>query len=180
MGRYLNRSITVLVACGPLLLAPAAQAHILLERPQAEAGSYYKAVFQVGHGCSGSPTRRIVVEVPEEVGFAKPMPKPGWTIEIDTVRLAEPYMTQDGPVTDRVTQVRWVGGTLAANHYDEFVVFSRMPGTAGPLYWKASQICEQGRLDWVEIPAGGKRPSDYKEPAPAVEVLPRGRGVPRH
>lgn len=180
MGRYLNRSITLLVACGPLLPAPAAQAHILLERPQAVAGGYYKAVFQVGHGCSGSPTRGIVVEVPEGVGFAKPMPKPGWTIETDTARLAKPFMTQDGPVTDRVTRVRWVGGTLAANHYDEFVVFTRMPDTAGTVYWKASQICEQGRIDWVEIPARGKRPSDYEEPAPAVEVLPRGRGVPRH
>ena len=53
-------------------LAGAAQAHITLEQPSAEAGSTYKAVFRVGHGCDGSPTRAITVHLPPGVLHGHP------------------------------------------------------------------------------------------------------------
>ncbi len=41
----------------PLALsATAAFSHVVLETRSAPAGSAYKAVFQVGHGCQGSAT----------------------------------------------------------------------------------------------------------------------------
>ena len=48
---------------GLLALAAAGrcQAHVTLEVPQAAAGSYYQAVFRVGHGCEGSPA--VLLEV---------------------------------------------------------------------------------------------------------------------
>ena len=41
----------------------------------------YKAVFVVPHGCAGSATIKIRVQIPEGVIAAKPMPKPGWNVE---------------------------------------------------------------------------------------------------
>lgn len=41
---------------------------------------------------------------------------------------------------------------LPADYYDGFVVMSKLPETVGKLYWKVSQVCEQGRLDWVDVP----------------------------
>jgi uncharacterized protein YcnI len=34
------------------------------------------------------------------------------------------------------------------------------------------QECEKGVHRWIEIPAAGKTASDYKEPAPALKLVP--------
>ena len=66
------------IALATLAASPAA-AHVTLEKRQAPVGSYYKAVFAVPHGCAGSPTVKLRVQIPEGVIGIKPMPKPGWT-----------------------------------------------------------------------------------------------------
>ena len=40
-------------------------AHVVLEKREAAVGSYYKAVFQVAHGCEGSPTVGLEVTIPD-------------------------------------------------------------------------------------------------------------------
>src|SRR6202035_238763 len=64
-----------------VLAASSASAHITLETRQATIGSSYKAVFAVPHGCAGSATVKIRVQIPEGVIAVKPMPKPGWNVE---------------------------------------------------------------------------------------------------
>ena len=46
-------------------LAPitGAPAHVVLEQGQAEAGTPYKAVLRVGHGCGDSPVTELVVQI---------------------------------------------------------------------------------------------------------------------
>ena len=84
----------------------------MLEEPSAATGSSYKAVFKVGHGCDGSGTTEIRVELPDGVVGAKPMPKSGWTPETRTESLKEPVMLQGRKVDTRVSQVAWSGGLL--------------------------------------------------------------------
>lgn len=147
-------------------------AHVTLEQPTALAGSYYKAVFRVGHGCQGSPTTGLTITLPTGVVAAKPMPKPGWSLHARIGKLAQPYDNHGRTVTEDVVAVSWRGGPLADAHYDEFVIRVRLPQTPGPLYFKVAQFCERGRLDWVEIPAEGRALKDYKTPAALLEVLP--------
>ncbi len=143
-------------------LAGAAQAHITLEQPSAEAGSTYKAVFRVGHGCDGSPTRAITVHLPPGVAHAQPMPKPGWTVQ-----------TQDATAnTGATTQVTWQGGPLADAHYDEFVVRVKLPAQPGPLWFRVHQQCERGEGDWAERPATGTDTHALKRPAALLDVRP--------
>jgi uncharacterized protein YcnI len=164
-----------------MLATTCASAHIGLENQKAEAGSYYKAVFKITHGCDGEPIRQIIVNIPEGVQGAKPMVKPGWTIEIERGRLPKPYTALHGrPVTEEVKQLRWTGGPLPNEHYDEFVVTAKLPDAPGKLYWKVSQVCEKGRIDWDEIPAPGKKASDYKAPAAQMELTPRGHAGHQH
>ncbi len=73
-----------------LMAATAAMAHVTLETTEAPRGAY-KAVFKVPHGCSGSPTTAIKVEVPEGVIGVKPMPKPGWTLSMEKGAYARTY-----------------------------------------------------------------------------------------
>ena len=81
---------TAAIAASFALTCAAAIAHTTLERTQAPANSYYKAVLQVTHGCKGSPTVAVRVRIPEGVTSAKPQPKPGWTVAVKRVKLARP------------------------------------------------------------------------------------------
>ena len=64
-----------------LLFAPAAFAHATLETQEAPVNSTYKGVMRVPHGCQGSPTLKVRVQIPEGVIAIKPMPKAGWQLE---------------------------------------------------------------------------------------------------
>lgn len=163
-----------------LLLGTAAHAHVTLEYQVAPAGASYKASFRVGHGCEGSPTRQVSVLIPQGVRGARPMPKAGWAVEIQRQALAQPFTSHGRTVTEDVVRITWTARTpadmLAAAHYDEFVLVAQMPDRPGTLYWPVSQVCEQGRLDWVEIPAAGQKASALKAPAAVLEILPGASG----
>jgi len=156
-----------------LLAAAAAQAHVTLEYQVAPASASYKASFKVGHGCGASATRVLAVDIPAGVRAVRPMPKPGWQLAVDRAANG----------TD-VARVTWTARTrddaLPGAHYDEFVLVARMPAEAGTLYWPVRQVCEEGRNDWVEIPAAGQKLSDLKSPAALLEVLPGGASGHAH
>ncbi|WP_427914324.1 YcnI family protein [Ramlibacter sp. MMS24-I3-19] len=158
------------------LVAAGASAHIGLETPSAQAGAMYRATFQVGHGCSASATRQIAVTVPSGVLDARPMPKAGWSLEIQREKLAEPVERQGRTISERVARITWTARTpadaLPSDQYDEFVLMAALPAQAGALAWPVSQACDSGRADWIEVPKPGQSPHGVKNPAPLLEVLP--------
>lgn len=149
-----------------------AQAHIVLAEPAAPAGSAYRATFKVGHGCDGSPVTAISVRLPAGVHAAKPMPKAGWTIERRIDKLAVPYTLHGRTLTEDVSEVTWRGGPLPEGFYDEFVVQLQLPEQPGPLWFPVTQVCEQGRIDWTEVPADGTATRGLKAPAALLQVVP--------
>jgi len=168
-------------ACAAIVLAavvasPAA-AHVTLERRQAPVGSYYKAVFAVPHGCAGSPTVKLRVQVPEGVIGIKPMPKAGWTVETVKGKYATEYDFHGSKLSEGVKEVVWSGGKLADENYDEFVFSSYLTPGLKPdtmLYFPVVQECEQGVSRWIDIPAAGHSGSghghDSKTPAPGLKL----------
>ena len=153
------RCVVGAVGAVTLVLAGSAQAHITLEQRSAVAASTYKAVFRVGHGCAGSATRAIIVQVPAGVSHAQPMPKAGWTLELT-------------PPSGDPTQIVWRGGPLPDAHYDEFVLRAKLPAEPGALWWRVQQQCENGQVDWVDVPAQGTDTRGLKSPAALLQVLP--------
>lgn len=168
--------ICICLASALLLLASGVGAHIVLEQKSATAGSYYKATFMVGHGCDGSSTTGIDIEMPEPMAVVKPMPKPGWQLTTQTAPLAAPMSLHGRPITETVSRVSWKGGPLPDSHYDEFVMLLQLPRRAGALYFKVAQSCESGHSDWVEIPVKGQT-GRMQLPAPVLELQP---AVPAH
>ncbi|MRX51196.1 DUF1775 domain-containing protein [Paracoccus sp. S-4012] len=149
-------------------VAPAA-AHITLEDSEAAPGERYKAVLRVGHGCSGSPTTTIRVQIPDGITAAQPMPKHGWEIEIVHAPLDPPLVDGDREITERISEIHWLGGKLPEEYYDEFVFRTRLPDTPGAtLYFPVVQECEEKVHRWIEIPAEGQNADELSEPAPAV------------
>ncbi len=169
--------------CARLLLALVAyasfttvQAHIVLTEPKAIAGSYYKATLRVGHGCNGSSTTGLVVQIPAGFQGAKPQPKVGWTVATRKAKLAQSYNSHGKTVTDDVVELRWTAASkdsvLPDEQFDEFAFMGRLPDQAGPLWVKVLQTCEQGKNDWSETPASGKSSRGLKSPAPLLDVQP--------
>jgi periplasmic copper chaperone A len=92
----------------------------------------YKAVLRVPHGCAGSPTVAIRVQLPHGITTARPMPNPGWEVEIVREPLAEPISDgHGGQMTERVAEIHWTGGSPPDAFYDEFVFRTRLPDTPG-------------------------------------------------
>jgi periplasmic copper chaperone A len=152
-----------------------ASAHITLENRQATIGSSYKAVFAVPHGCAGSATVKIRVQIPEGVIAAKPMPKAGWNVELIKGKYAADYDYHGAKLSDGVKEVVWSGGKLPDDNYDEFVINTFLTSALKPntnLYFPVVQECEQGISRWIDIPADGDAGAhDSKSPAPAVKLI---------
>jgi periplasmic copper chaperone A len=157
-------------------VAPAL-AHVELETDQAPAGSSYKAVLMVPHGCAGSATTGIRVQLPDGVIGAKPMPKPGWRIAVKSVRLLQPIEIEGVKLTDSAKEIDWTGGNLPDTFYDEFVFVATLPDKPGEiLYFPVVQECAQGQTRWIEIPAQGENAEELKAPAPSLRLGPKKAG----
>jgi periplasmic copper chaperone A len=174
------KHIHITLLCITLVAASAgpASAHVTLEEVKAQAGKPYKATLRVSHGCEGTATHTLRVRVPAGFRGAKPMPKPGWTLQTQRAPLAQPYESHGRRITDDVVEITWTAATreawLADAHYDEFVLRGQLPAQPGPLWFKVQQLCEKGQWDWFDTPADPKSTSraGLKAPAALLEVLP--------
>lgn len=172
----MKNGIQKTTVAGLLCWASVAMAHVTLEQTEAFAGTYYKAVLRVGHGCEGSATRAITVRLPAGVLGAKPMPKPGWTLDIRGQKAALPTDSLGQQATHPAAEISWRANSpadyLDDAHYGEFVLRARLPGTPGLLWFKVLQTCAEGQIDWAQVPASGRSTKDLKTPAALLEVKP--------
>ncbi len=178
MSPFSIRAATM-AACAVLALVPAlARAHVIADPNEGNAGEYLRTSFRITHGCKGSPTVAVTVRLPPGVVQAKPMPKPGWTIEIKTRPLDPPVDSGHGSrIRQGVAEVTWRGGRLDNAHFDEFILSVRLPNAPETtLYFPTIQQCEEGANNWTGIPAAGQKWSDLPEPAPFIILRKRGGG----
>lgn len=154
------------------LAAPlAASAHVHVDPADAAAGSSTVLTFTIGHGCDGSPTTAVSIQMPDEIVTAKPVVNAGWTAESQTEPV-EGVTDQNGdPVGERVSAVDFTAKTpLDDSQIDTLSVQVSLPeDTAGStLAFPVTQTCESGSIAWDEIPdASGEEP---EHPAPVVAV----------
>lgn len=170
MKRFIQSA--VLVAATALAWS-GASAHTVLDKSEAPANSYQRLSFMVPHGCEGSPTLNVRIQIPDGVVGVKPQPKPGWELTIVRGTLKTPYVDHGKTITEGVTEVKWTGKLLDA-HMDDFAMNAKLPDKAGEtLYFATVQECEKGVHRWIEIPAAGKSRNDLKQPAPALKLSPK-------
>ncbi|MCM0020291.1 MAG: YcnI family protein [Tagaea sp.] len=165
-----------MAVCAAVLVASVApaRAHVTLEQGQAAAGSIYKAVLRVPHGCAGSPTLRVRVRIPDGMLNVKPMPKAGWALTTVKGPLAQPVAGDHGArITEGVREIVW-SGRLLDEHYDEFVFRGTLPDAPNTtLYIPVVSECETGVERWIEMPAAGQTSRDLRYPAPSLRLTPR-------
>jgi periplasmic copper chaperone A len=145
------------VAIGVLLLvlmAAQASAHVTLAEPQGLPAAQYVGHFRVGHGCDGSPTVRLRIELPPEVTDVTPEPLQGWTVATE----------REG---SRIKAVTWNGGILPSDQRGLFTIAMTLPSREGQLLFPARQTCQAGEEYWSEPPP---QTGKAKYPAPILLV----------
>lgn len=151
-----------------------ASAHVTATPTNSAEGSHTLVTFGLSHGCDGSPTTRVEIQVPEELSGVAPGMNYGWTVEKVYEDLATPVMDSHGnEVTERVASVVYTTKEpLPDGFYDSFVWSMQLPeGTAGEtLYFPTVQTCEEGETAWIQIPEEGEPGDDLEHPAPSVTV----------
>lgn len=186
------------LALGALAPVDQAQAHFVFDQQSAPAGSSYRGVLRVRHGCDGLPTTGISVHIPAGVEGAKPMPKPGWRIALQTKpqpvaaaasrpgehALADHAAHAAHAARVRVTDIAWTatsaGAALPNDYFDEFLFIATLPAKPGPLWFKVVQTCDdqgrQVRTEWTQIPESGTDTSALTTPAALLQVEPAASG----
>lgn len=163
------------VAAGALLAvgAPlAASAHVGVTPSDTAAGSYALLTFGVGHGCDGSPTTRIAIDIPESIISVTPTVNPNWTIE--------KIKTGEGDAA-RVTQVVYTAITpLEDGLRDTFTLSAKLPDDAEgeTLEFPVLQTCAVGETNWAEPTVEGEDEPDA--PAPFFVVTAAVKGGDGH
>lgn len=151
-----------------------ASAHASLQTQTAQVGASYRGVMRIPHGCDGAPTLKVRMLIPEGVIAVKPMPKPGWTIEIVRGPYAKSYKYYHGAVlTEGPKELIWTG-KLLDEHYDEFVFSAVISDTlvAGTrIHFPLHQECEGRAVAWTEVPGPGQSARELKSPAPALTLV---------
>lgn len=152
---------TTLVGAGLLALsAPlAASAHVNVEPTSTAAGSYSLLTFSLSHGCDGSATTGISIDIPESIESVTPTVNPGWNIEKVTDgegRVTRIAYTTDAPLADGLRTTFELSAQLPADAAGQTLAFPVL------------QTCEVGETDWSETLVAGE--DEPAHPAPSVLV----------
>lgn len=153
--------------------AGVASAHVDVEPSTTGAGSYAVLTFSVPHGCEGSPTTKIAIQMPEEIPQVTPTVNPNWTVAKVTQKLATPLEDAHGnEITERVAQVVYTARTPLQDGYRDTLALSvQVPEKEGEtLTFPVIQTCAKGQTAWNETPADGQDEEELEHPAPSFTV----------
>lgn len=163
------KTLAAAIAAAGLTAAAPAAAHVTLQPKTAVAGEYTVESVRVPNETDDADTVRVDVRFPP--GFASVSYKPvaGWKVRVTTKKLAVPIKTDDGDITEGVSQVSWTGGRIRPGEFQDFPLSVRIPGRAGDtLTFKAIQRYDDGEVvRWIGGP-------DADEPAPTVTLVAAG------
>lgn len=168
--RHQFRSSFALAIIALGLAALPAAAHVVIADPIAETGSYHAAFFRLSHGCDGSPTRSLTIEIPPEVIMAKPQPKPGWTHRISpAAQISHEEAAHHHKPSEKVAAITWEGH-LPDGAFDQFGILLKLPDRQGLLHFHTIQRCASGEIHWKEISSDGTW-TGLTFPAPVLRVV---------
>lgn len=154
------------------LVAPAA-AHVTITPSETGAGAYTVLTVSNGHGCEGSPTTEITIQMPNGINAVTPTRNPLYDVSKEMETLDEPVTDAHGnELTERVGSVVYTARTALPEGYrDTFELSLQLPDTPGEtLAFPVVQTCEVGETAWVEVPAEGQDPDELERPAPTVTI----------
>jgi uncharacterized protein YcnI len=177
----MSKRITVVSAlAGAFLfaLASTADAHVSISPASAPQGSTTKLSFLVPNEQAKATVTKVQIAFP--VPPDTPIPgvavgqKPGWRSTVKTTHLSKPITTDDGTISDIVSEIDWVAITPASavrpGQFGEFTIDADgLPDRENQVVFKAVQTYSDGTVTrWIDpVTAGGEQP---EHPTPILEL----------
>ena len=147
--RALRRALPVTLAVFMWVSAPAAYGHAVMQ-PSASRPAEQQVYTLTVPNERDSEVVSVALQVPPDIDSLLVEDKPGWNVRLQ----------RDG---DRIAVVRWSGGRIAADQYDQFRFIARNPVQAGELEWKVIQQYTDATDRWIG-------PPDSEQPAARTEI----------
>ncbi|MFE7846486.1 DUF1775 domain-containing protein [Microbacterium sp. NPDC057407] len=144
------------------LAAPlAASAHVHVDPGAVAAGTTSTLTFAFSHGCDGSPTTALVIDIPEGIGNVTPLVQGGWTVSRET---------GDDGIPTRVT---YTAETPVEDHLKATVAMDVLfdeSAAGSSIAFPVVQTCVDGEIGWTQVAEAGQSADDLESPAPVVAV----------
>ncbi|KWX00973.1 hypothetical protein LI90_2001 [Carbonactinospora thermoautotrophica] len=171
-------AIALVVSCA----LPAA-AHVTVVPQEAEQGSYTTLTFRVPNERDDARTVKLEIVIPQEqpLTSVRVKPHPGWSYQLEKVKLDQPVEAHGSQVTEVVRKITWTAGAnagIGATEFEEFQIsIGRLP-TAERMVFKALQTYDSGEVvRWIEEAAPGAT-TEPEHPAPVLKLVPKADETP--
>jgi uncharacterized protein YcnI len=179
MNRTLRGGLTIGAASliGVLAAAGVAQAHVTVNPSEASQGGYTRIAFRVPTESDTASTTKLQVNLPTDQPIASVSiePVPGWTGTLIKTKLPKPITSDDGEVTQAVTEITWTANSadtaIKPGQFQEFPVsLGPLPKT-GSITFKALQTYSDGTIvRWIDLTQPGQ--AEPENPAPVLTLTP--------
>ena len=162
-----------------LLVAGAASAHVSVSADDPTQGGFAKLTFRVPNETDNTDTTKVQVFFPtsQPLAAVSIQPMPGWSYQVKTHKLDQPISSDDGQVTEAVSEVVWTADSpataLKPGEFNDFNVSAGPLPEAPTMEFKALQTYSDGTVvRWIQSSTpGGEEP---EHPAPVLTLAPAG------
>jgi uncharacterized protein YcnI len=165
--------VTALAATGVLTAAGVASAHVTVHPDSYAKGATDGVLsFRVPDEDDSASTTEVRLFLPAGHPLLGVLVSPhdGWTAKVTDTRLKTPVKTDDGTITDAVSEITWTGGRIGPGHYEDFdVAFGQLPDDTSALTFKVLQTYSTGKVArWIE--AAEQSGEEPENPAPVLKL----------
>jgi periplasmic copper chaperone A len=173
----LKRLLTLAVFVAVLAVALPASAHVTITAPGATRGGGDQEITLRVPVEKNVDTVALAVALPTDTPIASVdvKPIPGWTHAEKTVKLVKPIETDDGEITEAVSQITWTaqrGQGLKPGEYGDFTFIAGQLPDVAQLSFGAIQTYRDGSVvRWNERQAPGST-VEPEFPAPTLQLSP--------
>ncbi|WP_371796896.1 YcnI family protein [Streptomyces sp. NBC_01718] len=166
-------TVAALATAGVLTAAGVAFAHVTVHPDSYAKGATDGVLtFRVPDEEDTADTTKVQVFLPIDhpVLGVLVTPQDGWTAKVTTTRLKTPVKTDDGTITDAVSEITWSGGRIRSGEYQDFdVAFGQLPHDTDQLGFKTLQTYSDGKVvRWIEETRKGAE--EPESPAPVLKL----------
>ncbi|MBK6015973.1 YcnI family protein [Streptomyces sp. MBT53] len=166
-------TVAALATAGVLAAAGVASAHVTVHPESYAKGATDGVItFRVPNEEDKASTTKVQVYLPTDhpVLGVLVTPQNGWTAKVTTSKLKTPVKTDDGTITDAVSEITWTGGKIGAGQFEDFnVAFGQLPDDTDQLTFKTLQTYSDGDVvRWIEEAAAGA--DEPENPAPVLKL----------
>ena len=168
---------SALAAAAVLTAAGAASAHVTVHPDSYAKGATDGALtFRVPDESDTASTTKVQLFLPTDHPLLGVLVSPhdGWTAKVTDTKLRTPVKTDDGTITDAVSEITWTGGRIGPGQYEDFdVAFGQLPDDTAQLPFKTLQTYSDGKVvRWIEEAAQGDE--EPENPAPVLKLTAAG------